>query len=70
MCKICEHLTSTKSPIQVTCYWKENNRTSCITANLSKCTIAIMDECGRVAEEIPWTRCPVCGEPLKKVENG
>ena len=32
--------------------------------------LAIMDDCGKVTEEIPWTRCPVCGEPLKKVENG
>ena len=69
MCKVCEHLASTKSPIQVTCYWKENNRNSGITTDLSKCTIGIMDERGHV-EEIPIVRCPVCGEPLKKVDNG
>lgn len=70
MCKICEHLTSTKNPIQITCYWKENNCNSGITTNLSKCTIAIMDDSGKISEEIPWTRCPVCGEPLKQVNNG
>ncbi len=70
MCKICEHLTSTKNPIQITCYWKENNRNSGITTNLSKCTIAIMDDSGKISEEIPWARCPVCGEPLKQVNNG
>jgi hypothetical protein len=29
-----------------------------------------MDDSGKISEEIPWTRCPVCGEPLKQVNNG
>lgn len=69
MCKVCDHIASTKSPIQITCFWTETNRNSGITTDLSKCTIAIMDDSGRVAEEIPMIRCPVCGELLNKQDK-
>ena len=43
MCKICEHKISRKSPITISGYWSDTNRSATITSDLTKCTIAIPD---------------------------
>lgn len=66
MCQFCDKLktVSTKHPIQFTCHWAENSHTCSITSDLSKCTIEILDDCGRPEMSFPITRCPVCGDPI------
>ena len=66
MCQLCDKLKtiSTKHPIQFTCYWGDNNHNSSITSDLSKCTVEILDECGRPEISLPITRCPCCGKPI------
>ena len=34
MCKICEHLATTRSPIQITAQWTANQHSSTITTDL------------------------------------
>ena len=60
MCVICDKLKeiSTKKPIQITCYWGDNNRNCCITSDLSKCSIEILGDDGRTLVSMPITRCP------------
>lgn len=65
MCVICDKLKeiSTKQPIQITCYWGDNNRNCCITSDLSKCSIEILGDDGRTIVSMP-----ACGEPIVKEE--
>lgn len=71
MCVICDKLKeiSTKQPIQITCYWGDNNRNCCITSDLSKCSIEILGDDGRSIVSMPIICCPACGEPIVKPEE-
>jgi hypothetical protein len=71
MCEFCDKLNtiSTKHPIQFTCHWADNNHTSSITSDLTKCTVEILDDSGRPEMSFPITRCPVCGDPIVPLEQ-
>lgn len=69
MCKVCEHKISRKSPITIRGYWTDTNRSSTITSDLTKCTIAVPDDTGFVDEELPWLFCPHCGNKLSIIEQ-
>lgn len=60
---------SRKSPITIDGYWTDTNRSTTITSNLAKCTIAIPDDTGLVDEELPWLFCPHCGNKLPIIER-
>lgn len=64
MCKICEHLATTRSPIQITAQWTANQHSSTITTDLKKCQIGILNEETDEYEMVEWKICPVCGRPL------
>ena len=71
MCEFCDRLNtiSTKHPVQITCHWADNNKTSSITSDLSKCTIEILDNCGDKEISFSFNCCPVCGDPIVPPES-
>ena len=65
MCKICDHIATTRSPIQITAQWTATQHSSTITTDLSKCQIGVYNEETGDYDMVEWKVCPVCGKQLK-----